>query len=115
MEDYQRRQLREFREALTRLTWPAERQQAWLREIGVPGLADELALEFDDFYEPLGRSLGHGDATPVLAELDALLTRMSGEVNAHLWRPDALTSEPDWQRVRELATAALGLLPDHAG
>jgi hypothetical protein len=115
VEDYQRRKLRHFREALTRLTWPAERQRAWLREIGTPDLADELAMEFDDFCEDLGRSLGHGDATPVLADLDHLLTRMSGEANAHLWRPEALAAEPDWQRVRELATAALGLLPDHAG
>lgn len=107
--------LRYFREALTRLTWPAERQRAWLREIGVAWGADELAMEFDDFYADLGRSVGHGAATPILAELDGLLSRMSGEVNEHLWVPEALEAEPDWQRVRELATAALGLLPDHAG
>ncbi|WP_328612570.1 hypothetical protein OHS18_24820 [Amycolatopsis sp. NBC_00355] len=115
MEDCQRHKLRYFRVALTRLTWPAERQQAWLREIGIPVCADELALEFDDFYEDLGRSPGHGEATPALAELDRLLTRMSGEVNAHLWTFDALAAEPDWRRVRELATAALAVLPDHAG
>ncbi|NBH03777.1 hypothetical protein [Amycolatopsis sp. SID8362] len=113
MEDYQRYKLGYFREALTRLTWPAERQQAWLREIGIPHAADELAMEFDDFYADLGRSIGHGEAAPVLAELDGLLDRMSGEVNAHLWDAEALVTEPDWQRVRELATAALGVLPGH--
>ena len=111
MEQYQRNQAQHFRAALTRLTWPAERQQAWLREIGVPGSADELALEFDDFRE----SVEHGAAAPVVAELDRLLTRMSGEVNAHLWRAEALAAEPDWQRVRDLATTALGLLPDPPG
>ncbi|MEQ0560469.1 hypothetical protein ABJI51_15380 [Amycolatopsis sp. NEAU-NG30] len=111
MEQYQRNQARDFRAALVRLTWPAERQQAWLREIGVPGAADELALEFDDFRE----SVEHGAAAPVLAELDRLLTRMSGAANAHLWTAEALTTEPDWQRVRDLAGTALGLLPDHTG
>ncbi|MEA5358694.1 hypothetical protein VA596_04035 [Amycolatopsis sp., V23-08] len=115
MEDYQRNHLRNFREAVDRLAWPAERQQAWLREIGIPGCADELALEFGDFYEVIGAWGGHGEAAPTLAELDRLLTRMSGEVNAHLWTPEALAAEPDWQRMRELATAALAGLPDHAG
>ncbi|MFJ9780993.1 hypothetical protein ACIRSS_15500 [Amycolatopsis sp. NPDC101161] len=110
MEDYQRRKLEYFREALTRLTRPAEEQRAWLRENGL-GLADELATEFDDFYEDLAS--WHGDAAPVLAELDRLLARMSGEANAHLWEVEALVAEPDWQRVRELATAALAVLPDH--
>ena len=73
------------------------------------GLADELATEFDDFYEDLGS--WHGDAAPILAELDRLLERMSGE--AGRWTPEALATEPDWQRVRELATAALAVLPEH--
>ncbi|MFJ1760400.1 hypothetical protein ACIOD2_08795 [Amycolatopsis sp. NPDC088138] len=115
MEGYRRNHLRNFREALARLTWPAGRQQEWLREIGIPVCADELALEFDDFYEVIGAWGGHGEAAPALAELDRLLARMSGEVNAHLWTPEALVAEPDWQRVRELATAALAVLPDHAG
>ncbi|MGK3201162.1 hypothetical protein [Amycolatopsis sp. MEPSY49] len=89
---------------------PADRQQAWLRENGL-AVADELATEFDDFHEDLGRSLGHGDAAPILTELDRLLERMSGE--AGLWRTEALATESDWQRVREPATAALAVLPEH--
>jgi hypothetical protein len=68
-------------------------------------------LDFDDglrlvptFVE---RAWISASALPVLTELDNQLNAMSGEHNASLWVPDAMTSRPEWHRVRALARTAL--------
>jgi hypothetical protein len=95
------------------LALPAEAQLAWAGQLLDQDvlLIDELALEFDDglrlvptFIE---RDWISASALPVLIELDNQLNAMSGEQNASLWKPDAVTSRPEWHRVRALARAAL--------
>lgn len=102
-----------LRAAVGRLAWTGDAQVEYLHGIGVGGLADELALEFDALF-PTSRSCPdfQGPAGEVLAELDRTLERMSGEANARLWTDQALRSAPEWHQVRALATEALSLLPD---
>ncbi len=107
------RSLVAFVRSIAVLALPAEAQLAWAGQLldqEVP-LVDELALEFDDglrlvptFIE---RDWISASALPGLTELDNQLNAMSGEQNASLWEPDAVTSSPDWHRVRALARAAL--------
>jgi len=102
----------ELRAAVVRLAWTSDAQIEYLHGIGVGGLADELALEFDDLFavhRTCPDSLG--PAGCVLADLDRTLERMSGEVNAHLWTDQALRSASEWHEVRALAALALTLLP----
>jgi hypothetical protein len=40
----------QLRAAVVRLTWAGDAQIGYLHGIGVGGLADELALEFDDLF-----------------------------------------------------------------
>jgi hypothetical protein len=98
----------ELRAAVTRLASPADAQIAYLHGIGVGGLADELALEFEDLLATHRTTLG--PAGQVLTELDQVLERMSGEANAHLWTDLALQSAPEWREVRDLAAQALTAL-----
>jgi hypothetical protein len=102
-----------LRAAVVRLAWAGDAQIEYLHDIGVGGLADELALEFDDrfaVHRACPDSLG--PAGGVLADLDRALERMSGEANAHLWTDQALSSASEWHEVRALATLALTVLPD---
>jgi hypothetical protein len=107
------RSLVAFVRSVAVLALPAEAQLVWAGQLldqDVP-LIDELALEFDyglglvpTFVE---REWISASALPLLTELDHQLNDMSGEQNARLWEPDAVTSRPEWHRVRALARAAL--------
>ncbi|GIF04731.1 hypothetical protein Asi03nite_22690 [Actinoplanes siamensis] len=99
--------------AVAVLALPAEAQLAWVGQLlhqDIP-LADELALEFDDGLRLVPTFIERGwisaSALPVLTELENQLRAMSGEQNASLWEPDAVTSRPEWHRVRVLARATL--------
>ena len=94
----------QLRAAVVRLAWAADAQIEYLHGIGVGGLADELALEFDDAFAVHRACPGSlGPAGPVLADLDRALDRMSGEANARLWTGQALQSATEWREVRALA------------
>ncbi len=98
----------DLKATVERLAAPADRQLEWLGELGTFPSLDELALEFDDEFGRVRPLLEKGAVSmPGLAALDAQLSLMSGPENAELWRPEALDG-PEWARVRELATGALG-------
>ena len=84
---------------------PAPEQAAYLRDLGVGDLLDELALEYGDYLMPVQAELNAEEhAREFLAScrtLDELLE------DAELgWRVADLDSD-GWQRVREVAQSAL--------
>lgn len=99
---------------VARLGAPASRQVAYLRQLGVHPSVDELALEFHELALLAGGSAARGELTgaeaELVARLDARLDAMSGAEHAALWTPDALSSAPEWEGVRELARECLGAL-----
>jgi hypothetical protein len=98
------------------LALPAQAQQRWASRLADDDVAfvDEVALEFDDGLHlvPTFIELGwiNASALPVLTQLDGRLAAMSGVKHAVLWQTAALSSEPDWDTVRTLATDALILM-----
>jgi hypothetical protein len=102
-----------FVRALAVLALPSGEQLAWLRSLGLgePGECDELALEYDDGFLRLQSFVSNGSipesAVSALAELDSLLNDMSGEVNSHLWKVEALEAASEWGEVRRVARAAI--------
>lgn len=100
--------------SLNALRLPAERQ----RELFPPFVvvADELALDFDNWYGVVHRARQRGeladwpeDAVATLDELDALLTAMSETHDDELWSPEGLSQRREWGEVRRLAARILGL------
>lgn len=94
---------------LERLAADPADQLAYLRGLGSPESADELALELDDVLPAL---LGEPDAlTPAqrasLQRLDAQLVAMSGAERAEVWTAKALSERPEWDVVRACARDAL--------
>ena len=72
--------------------------------------ADELALDLENWCRTvLGNDAGmltQGQAS-VLKAVDAMLDRMSGAANAHLWTDKALCNDTAWDHVRSLANQVL--------
>jgi hypothetical protein len=105
----------DLREMVAVLAAPPERQLEWLRADGADGpspLLDELALQFGYEFDRVRSEAMADDATAAgtaLLALDHQLEEMSGRAHTRVWRSDALTG-PEWTRVRELATRALGEL-----
>jgi hypothetical protein len=95
--------------ALWPLAAPPEEQLAHARTLPSWPLLDEMALELDDELGRVRNRDFDGLAAlyvEALLALDAKLDAISGEANAALWQPDALTG-PEWGEVRELAQRAL--------
>jgi hypothetical protein len=88
--------------AVARLAIPPTEQLAYLASIGVGGLADELALEFDDAYQPVAPLLEELEAPEELREdltsLDQALTSDSLE-----WSIAAVGESDAWAEIRHLA------------
>lgn len=97
---------------VVRLAATPEDQRAYLNDLGVSGLTDELALEFDDALQPVRHQLRELGIDPVdiarIELLSDLLVDMSGAENEQLWLPEALDSPP-WRRVRDVATELVHL------
>lgn len=95
-----------FVEAVAILAAPADAQIAWLTGIGTRPSADELGLEFDDWYQILDQLQEQGvvsrSALAVSEELSTALTQLSKEQ----WDEAAL-GEPAWMHVRRAAGLAL--------
>lgn len=74
---------------------------------------DELALDFDHWYQTARELLGDeitGDRLATLQAMDDRLDVMSGEGSEfveNLWFEDALSHRPQWTEVRALASTAL--------
>jgi hypothetical protein len=106
-----------FLRSVAVLALPAAAQVDWLRSLGLgePGLADELALEFDDGFGMLAGLMAQGvvpdAATPILLQIDSLLSTMSEGSQPEVWEVEALSSAPQWEEVRELAQRVLSLMP----
>jgi hypothetical protein len=107
--------LERLTQAVRRLSWQARQQQDYLVELGVAGLADELALEFDDAFRPVRQLLDVLQvATPAqvaLVALDELLDEMSESEADEIWTWAALHHSVEWGQVRALASRTLQLLP----
>lgn len=92
------------------LAQPAEVQVGLFPDFAAP--ADELALEFDEFYQPFIASDEAGLLLPgqraALDELDTLLTELSGPDGP--WTREALESADAWVRIRALAARVLAVL-----
>lgn len=101
--------------AVEHLAWPADRQRAYLVDLGVAPLLDELALEFDDALKPIQNSYAELDisdrAQSALNSIDLLLTELTeltqqtGDRNS-VWISDALDNDRRWLDIRRLARTA---------
>lgn len=100
-------------EAIERLAKPAKEQIAWLQEIDTYPSADELALEFDDWFrladQLVGARIISQEAFDAMKPIDALLDEMSGP--KPLWSPAALRDAPEWETIRQQAREVLPLMP----
>ena len=75
--------------------------------------ADELALGFDNFYTAFCGNFGSQLSQvqlDALAEVDRLLSDMSGSRNAPLWEDQAVIEHPRWLKVRNAARVAMDRL-----
>jgi hypothetical protein len=70
-------------------------------------VADELALEFDEYLRALEDELPQLTAAEQIRALDSRLSAMSGPDHAALWTDDALRDAPEWVEVRAAAQAVL--------
>jgi len=99
---------------LERLASDPQRQMEYLESIGVGGSADELALEFDDVYQPARHALDDSgysaEFRSALSELDLQLSSMSGPDHPLLWTAQGLLEAPQWAQVRRMAHRALLLM-----
>src|SRR4051794_33744316 len=105
--DWLRRSLREQLELLA-----APGDQALARRPDGCVKADELALDFENFYQAYVGNFGgelSPDARATLDAIDKLFDRMSGPVNAELWTDQAVATHPAWLQVRGQAARALML------
>ena len=71
-------------------------------------LTDEMALDFDHWAQCVSTywKLPQEQMTR-LTVLDEFLSEMSGSFNSDFWTDEALSSDPRWEEVRNLAKAAL--------
>lgn len=84
-------------------------QLAWLAKYDVP--PDEIALGFDDAFRLAERlveegRLGPGSLTE-LQMIDEVFDEMTQDADADRWETAALSTDPGWDRARELARAVL--------
>jgi hypothetical protein len=72
--------------------------------------ADELALEFDNYFTAYRGNFGgelNASQLRALGRVHELLARMSGRRNSHLWTDEAVTSHERWAEVRNAAKLAI--------
>ena len=100
-----------LRDALTVLASPPGAQLERLKALGVPKGIDELALEFDDIAAAADGMFNEGELDNqqrnCVKQLNEFLAQFSGEKNADLWTPEALSSAPQWEQVRRMASDCL--------
>ncbi|WP_328708407.1 hypothetical protein [Microbispora hainanensis] len=100
-----------LREALTRLALPASDQIEWLGSVLCP---DELALDFDEAYQPSWQSREAGWISDEVAGYLDQINRLSNDLTEEgpePWSTEGLQCHPTWERLRILARAALALMP----
>ena len=96
-------------ETVGRLSASAEEQAAYVIQLGVAPLVDELALEFGDVVVRVPELVAAGvlneSQATVLQELHQTLHEFSGIENEELWLIESL-GDPIWAMVRALANKA---------
>ena len=110
--------MKQFREYLIKslniLSLKSDAQLAYLDEIGVPGIIDELALEFDDIAIMAKQKQKEQEITEnqykLISELSEKLDLMSGEDKSHFWTEYSLKNDKEWEEIRELAKVCLEAL-----
>lgn len=100
-------QCAELRAATERLAKSPDEQAAYLSSLGVGDLADELGLEFDDFYQSVQHWITDINVSKELAAVDGALSDLSSHQD--LWSTASLRTAPEWQVIRDLAARALEL------
>jgi hypothetical protein len=97
----------ELRRCVQALAQPASVQVSLFPDFAVVG--DELAIQFGDALEAYRSSAPPASAQALaLEQLDEYLSQLSGQEDRGFWDdPSALSSDPRWQRVRDLAKTAL--------
>ena len=108
------RSLAQFLRSLAVLAMDAQGQLEWLRSLGLgePGIADEVALEFDDGHRLMWAFVGYGwlpeEAREPIDAIDLLLDAMSDpELKGNVWDVESLGTDPRWEQARGLARTAL--------
>ena len=84
--------------------------QAQLSHFPVPWivLTDEMALDFDNWARCVSTYWKLSQEQEIrLTALDEFLSEMSGPLHSDFWTDEALSSDPRWEEVRNLAKAAL--------
>lgn len=103
-----------LRDATTVLASEPAAQLQYLEQLGVAGVVDELALEYDDVASAAKDMLQAGEIDRVQYEaiqsLSKYLDDMSGAKNKNLWQPENLSVAPEWETVRRLADHLLSAL-----
>ena len=94
-------------EALNLLSLKSDDQLKYLHEIGIYGIVDELALEFDDIAIMAEQKYAEGEISEeqykIIKKLSEKLDFMSGKDKSHLWTEYALKNANEWEEIRELA------------
>lgn len=94
-------------EAVAILAAPAESQLAWLASIGTRPSADELALEFDDWYQLVPQMETLGVVSRRAVVLAAALSQALSDIGDEQWDEAALGAAAAWDHVRHSAGLTL--------
>src|ERR1700754_1824521 len=90
--------MQRFEWCVRALAQDAETQRALYPDFAC--VADELALEFDEYLRAIEDDLGALPASELIRALDDKLTAMSGPAHADLWTEEALSAAVEWADVR---------------
>src|SRR5580692_10589010 len=103
--------LKVLKDALVALARTADEQLLYLKERNVADCIDELALYYDAIAEAADSMLEEGELDErqrgCVKQLNEFLAQFSGKENAGLWTPEALSSAPQWEQVRRMASNCL--------
>ena len=99
-----------FRWSLQALAAPAEVQLQLFP--GFDWKVDELAIEFDQWYQVMKkrRSLFTSTARKLLEDLNKKLDEISGPENSRFWLEETLRTDAAWEAIRNLARHALSAI-----
>ncbi len=96
-------------EAVVVVAAAAADQVAWLEKYDVP--PDEIALGFDDAFRLAGQLVEEGRLSPVvlprLQMIDEVFCEMSQAAGMDRWTREALSTDVEWDRARQLAREVL--------
>jgi hypothetical protein len=73
---------------------------------------DELAIEFDQWYQVMKRRLTYftTKAQKLLEDLNQKLDEISGPENSRYWLEETLQTDGAWEAIRDLARLALNAI-----